>query len=177
MLIDFLLRSVASVFVLWFLVIFVLLIHETGHMLVLAYYKLKVDKVIVGNIKIFTLTVGGIRHEFGIFPLFAFTISQDYAKAPHPTRVAVALAGPITSVLLGLLLLLFDQFVPGWFTKLSANASITLGFWNLIPFPPMDGWPVLEWALFKNNVVIGEKRRNFLLGVGIICIAVLAVLI
>jgi Zn-dependent protease len=173
---DIALRLFSAFFSLWFLVIFLLLIHETGHLIVLAYFKLKPERIIVGNVKIFSLNVGGIKHEFGLFPFFAFTISDDYAKAPQVQRVVVALAGPATSLILGAGLHLCNFLSPGWYTLIAANASIALGLWNLIPFPPLDGWPLLEWQLQKHGLVITHRGRSVLLGLGLISIAVLSVM-
>lgn len=170
---DLLLRGISAFFALWFLVVFLLLVHETGHLIALAHYKLKPDKVVIGNIKIFALNIGGIRHEFGLLPFFAFTISNAYAKAALEHRVIVALAGPFTSFVLGGGLYLCNYISPGWYTAIAANASIALGIFNLIPFPPMDGWPALEWYLVKNGMIVNEKGRAVLLGLGLISIGVL----
>jgi Zn-dependent protease len=173
---DIALRTLTAIFSLWFLVIFLLLIHETGHLIVLSHYKLKPDRIIIGNLKIFSLKVGGILHEFGMFPFFAFTISEAYAKAPPPHRVVVALAGPATSIALGGFLHIANFLSPGWYTLIAANASIALGLWNLIPLPPLDGWPLLEWQFQKRGIVFNERGRLVLLGLGVITIAVLSVM-
>ena len=172
---DIVIKISAAFFSLWFLIVFILLIHETGHLITLAYHGLKPDKIILGNVRLFALNIGGIRHEFGLFPFFAFTISNDYAHAAHQKRVAVALAGPITSILLGGLLYAYDFASPGWYTKIAAQASIALGLWNLIPFPPMDGWPLLEWQLHRKGILITERGRMVLLFVGISLVAILSV--
>ena len=108
--------------------VFLLLVHETGHLIALAHYKLKPDKVVIGNVKIFALNIGGIRHEFGLFPFFAFTISDSYAKAILSQRVIVGLAGPVTSFALGAGLYLCNYISPGWYTAIAASASIARSF-------------------------------------------------
>lgn len=173
---DILLRSVTAILALWSLVMFLLLIHETGHLIALEAFKLKPDRIMIGNIKLFTIRVGGLDHEIGLFPFFAFTISNDYARAPHWQRAIVAAAGPITSFALAGLLWLWNMWMPGWYTNMAAGASFALGVWNLIPFPPMDGWAILEWRLVKRGIKISERGRTILLGMGITSIAVLAVM-
>lgn len=173
---DIAIKVFSFLFVIWFLIAFLLIVHETGHMIVLAKQGMKIDKVIVGNVKLFALNIGGVRHEFGLFPFFAYLISNDYAKATHDKRMAVAIAGPITSIALGLLLFGYNAISPGWFTEIAASASIALGLWNLIPLPPMDGWPVLEWHLNKRNITISHRARMVLLMGGITTVSVLAVL-
>ena len=173
--IDILLRATAAFFGIWFLVVFLLLIHESGHIIALASFKLKLDKVVIGNVKIFKIVMRGVSYEFGLFPFFAFTISEAYAKAPSQQRAIVAVVGPATSIILGLLLYAWESQVPGWYTKMAAEASIALGILNLIPFPPMDGWPILEWQLNRMGVKITDNGRKVLLGVGITLIAVISV--
>lgn len=173
--IDFLLRAGAALLAIWSLVVILLLIHESGHIIALAKFNLKLDRVVIGNLKLFKITIGGIIYEFGALPFFAFTISEAYAKAPTAQRAVVAFAGPLTSFILGGLLFLWDSQFPGWFSKMAAEASIALGILNLIPFPPMDGWPVLEWQLTKHGVKITDTGRRVLLSVGIVLVSVFAV--
>lgn len=69
-------------------------------------------------------------------------------------ETAVALAGVATNLLIALIFALIIRFGEGMFseTALMIGATIVfvnlfLGLFNLIPFPPLDGWSALRSAL------------------------------
>ena len=82
-------------------------------------------------------------------------VDMRYFKNPKRGMALTALAGPVSNLLLALVLMLFaraildlspDSAAWGWtyaFLLLSAQLSIGLGVFNLIPISPLDGSKVL----------------------------------
>ena len=82
-------------------------------------------------------------------------VDPRYFKKPKQGMALTALAGPVSNLLLALLLLLFSRLVyafapegAAWdavfyFLLRTALLSIGLGIFNLVPIPPLDGSKVL----------------------------------
>lgn len=87
-------------------------------------------------------------------------VNPDYFKKPKQGMALTALAGPVSNVvlaaaLLGLARLSFLHAVHGggfsmtWFSFLvsTASMSVSLGVFNLLPLPPLDGSKILAVVL------------------------------
>lgn len=86
-------------------------------------------------------------------------IDMRYFKKPKQGMAITALAGPVSNLLLAILLLLGSKAVYLWapytvawdfvyyFLLRTAALSIGLGVFNLIPIPPLDGSKVLAAVL------------------------------
>ena len=87
-------------------------------------------------------------------------INPYFLKKPRSDMVLVALAGPLTNFSIALILALIGMVVRlagvnpvGSFKYLfdflyaAAQINVILGFFNLIPLPPLDGSHVLEYFL------------------------------
>lgn len=86
-------------------------------------------------------------------------IDMRYFKKPKQGMAITALAGPVSNLLLAILLLLGSKAVYLWapytvawdfvyyFFMRTAALSIGLGVFNLIPIPPLDGSKVLAAVL------------------------------
>lgn len=112
--------------------------HELGHSIVAMHYKIPVHSI--------TLFVfGGLSR-----------ISRDAESAKQEFNIAIA--GPLSSFLLGgIFLLIFAVAPPGSVTKIACYwlgvINLLLGAFNLIPGFPMDGGRVLRaavWGVTKN---------------------------
>jgi membrane-associated protease RseP (regulator of RpoE activity) len=157
--------------VVWSFFSYLIVVHEYSHLAAFKLCKIKVDQVNIGNVPMFKVKIGGLVHQFGLFPMLGLTISKDYARASKKQRAFIAAFGPIGSILFGLFLWVVDQYSPGWATRIGARASIALGVWNLMPFPPMDGWVILEYWLEKRGIKVTDQMRQALFGVGMGSIA------
>lgn len=86
-------------------------------------------------------------------------VNPNYFKKPRQAMALTALAGPVSNLLLALLLLIparliytyahysvFNQTALDFLTS-TAALSIGLGLFNLIPIPPLDGSKVLAVLL------------------------------
>ena len=86
-------------------------------------------------------------------------VNPNYFKKPRQVMALTALAGPVSNLLLALLLLIparliytyahysvFNQTALDFLTS-TAALSIGLGLFNLIPIPPLDGSKVLAVLL------------------------------
>ena len=87
-------------------------------------------------------------------------VNPNYFKKPKQGMAVTALAGPVSNLLLAILLLLFARgvyiraaltgsFSTTWFAFLldTASLSVGLGLFNLVPIPPLDGSKVLAVLL------------------------------
>lgn len=87
-------------------------------------------------------------------------VNPNYFKKPKQGMAVTALAGPVSNLLLAILLLLIARgvyiraaltgsFSATWFAFLldTASLSVGLGIFNLVPIPPLDGSKVLAVLL------------------------------
>ena len=87
-------------------------------------------------------------------------VNPNYFKKPKQGMAVTALAGPVSNLLLAILLLLIARGVyiraaltgslsATWFAFLldTASLSVGLGLFNLVPIPPLDGSKVLAVLL------------------------------
>lgn len=87
-------------------------------------------------------------------------VNPNYFKKPKQGMAVTALAGPVSNLLLAILLLLIARgvyiraaltgsFSATWFAFLldTASLSVGLGLFNLAPIPPLDGSKVLAVLL------------------------------
>ena len=96
-------------------------------------------------------------------------VDMRYFKKPKQGMAITALAGPVSNLLLAMLLLLGARitiahyvdtaFCSGLlnFLAMTAYMSVGLGLFNLIPIPPLDGSKVL--AMFLPNSAYGQLMR------------------
>jgi len=130
--------------------------HELAHRSVarhygyFAYYK-RWDTGIVLALLIGILT-GLLTGRVWIFA----ALGAVYIYAPYQyweDREAygkIGLAGPLVNMVVGVLAMaLMRAFTPltapWWVLKTTASINLWLAFFNLLPFPPLDGWKVLRW--------------------------------
>ncbi len=137
------------------------LAHELSHALVARRFGLKVEGI--------TLFIFG----------GATTIDED-SRTPRE-EAWIALAGPVTSLLIGLVLLGVDLLIAqpqlaallGWLGFI----NVLLGLFNLIPGFPMDGGRVLRAVLWRirgdrlvatrNAAMVGRAFGYLLIGIGV----------
>lgn len=166
---------VAAFFIIWLMLVFLLLIHESGHLIPMQKIGLKPDKLVIGGVKLFSFKKSGIIHEIGLIPLWAFVVSKDYEKASSGQRAVIAAGGPLMSAVTGLLFFGIHSLYPNWQTLIAAQGSILLAATNIIPLPPLDGWTIAEHYLNNWGIHIDDRQRKILLGIGIgtICLITL----
>ena len=77
---------------------------------------------------------------------------------------AIALAGPAASMLLGSIILLLGA-APGLFHGLLqgvAGLNISIGLFNLLPVPPLDGWRAIEPLVFYKLGKPNHRQQIFM---------------
>ena len=158
---------IAAFAVIWLMLVFLLLIHESGHLIPMQKMGIKPDKLIIGGVTLFSFRKSGIIHEVGLIPLWAYVVSSDYEKASSYQRAIIAAGGPLISAVTGLLFFGIYYLFPNWQTLVAAQGSILLAATNIIPLPPLDGWTIAEHFLKKRGIHIDDRNRKLLLGVGI----------
>lgn len=166
---------IAAFFVIWLMLIFLLLIHEAGHLIAMQKLGIKPDKLVIGGVKLFAFRKSGLVHEIGLIPLWAYVVSSGYEKAPSGQRALIAAGGPLISAVTGLLFFGIYMLYPNWQTLVAAQGSILLAATNIIPLPPLDGWTIVEHFLIRKGIFIDDRGRKVLLGIGIgtICLITL----
>ena len=142
-----------------------IVLHELGHAFVAKYYQLPISQI----------------------TLFIFGGIAEIKKEPQSPKVEflMAIAGPIVSVVLAILLFLITQVGEqhGWsvwvtgVTGYLAYVNIALAIFNMIPAFPLDGGRVFRsilWAISKNlgwatkvATIIGSAFGFFLIFFGI----------
>lgn len=163
---ELILRLMLAIGVLWAMVTFVLIIHEYGHVAAMNKVGVKPDEISIGTLTVFEVKIGGLVHKFGLFPIVGYVVSEGYLRAGVSKRAIIAAGGPLASVLLGVLFLAAGYLTQNWLVVICGQASLFLAITNLIPLPPMDGWPLLEWALHKRGIVVPEFTKRKLLAAG-----------
>jgi len=74
---------------------------------------------------------------------FAFTVHRFTAKEVG----MVSLAGPVVNIALGAAFFGLSLFALPDLFRFAAYISFFMAFFNLIPFPPLDGSKVIAWSL------------------------------
>ncbi|MDL2261399.1 site-2 protease family protein [Methanimicrococcus sp. OttesenSCG-928-J09] len=149
-----------------------LLIHELAHSLLASSYGVKIQSITL-------FFFGGIS---------AMENPENENHIDPSKELNIALAGPLSNIIIGLLLLGFNYFVYGsifgiadittWITEgmttftynipvvifLVGSLNLVLGFFNILPIYPMDGGRVLRAWLAKRNSY--EEATNTAVSIG-----------
>lgn len=151
--------------------------HEAGHALALRHFHLPIEEISIGWLGVFAFRYRGTIFRIGCLPVFALTKSGEFAKASPSIRACIAVAGPFASTILGLLMLVVSEFLMQDIWSLVARLNLALALFNLVPLPPMDGWPIAKWLLSsKFGIVFSPQQEKTLHTIGIIFIALAIVL-
>jgi Zn-dependent protease len=149
-------------------------LHELGHSYVAKKYGVKIEKILL-------LPIGGVAMMDNI---------------PKEGEFRIAIAGPIVSIVLGILFILLSKFLDFDILKIGDNIyylfmtvgalNIMLGVFNLIPAFPMDGGRILR-AILSNKFgylkatkiasVLGQYFSFLMLIYGLITLNVILILI
>lgn len=164
--IEIFLRFCLGIGLIWFILFFLTLIHEYGHVVVCDALGIKVDKVVVGWPVVYRNESRGLKHEIGVIPVFGYVAAPSLVSRPVQDRALLAAAGPLASILLGLVLLAVDWVFPVWLINVAGHGSLTLAAVNLIPLPPFDGWPICQYFLSKCGVEVSDKAQRVLMVAG-----------
>ena len=138
-----------------FLTLSPLVLHEMGHWMVLRRYGVEVREVWLGlGPKLYE--AGWLR--FGMLPIGGAVVPDPaaYAALAPMQRVWVALAGPLTSLAYGVVLLGIWLAAPDVVgvsaLKLIAQLNFALALANIVPIPPLDGFHALsEWLAHRGR--------------------------
>ncbi len=103
----------------------------------------------------------GLFAEFRIYPLgaviTAITAILPFFKviAPGAVRIVgsatldevgvIALVGPVTNIILAVVFRIITPVVPWFPLDYLAYLNAFIAFFNLIPFPPLDGQKIMSW--------------------------------
>ncbi len=123
-------------FLLWFIILLCILLHELAHSI-----TAKRNRV-------------GIRKILLILPLGGGSIIKDPSIKPD-VEFRITLAGPLVSIMLGLAFGILSIFIPGGLARSMVQLlfliNIALGVLNLVPWFPLDGGRLLRSYLQKTR--------------------------
>lgn len=78
----------------------------------------------------------------GLFPFYGAVGAADLKGVPRAAQVLYYASGPIGSMILGVLL-----FIDSYTANMLGLVSLTIGIFNLLPIPPMDGYRLLTLSV------------------------------
>lgn len=122
---------------LYALIMFFALIHECGHIFAGLILKLKPKKLDI--------------MPFGLAVTFE---SYGYKKLVETKKILIALAGPLTNILICVITLFINMDPKLKQTIIYSNILVTL--FNVIPIYPLDGGRILKGLIklkYKNNII------------------------
>jgi Zn-dependent protease len=103
------------------------------------------------------------RFDLGLIFALIFSLFGTVFAAPGAVMIfapfsskeengKIALAGPLSNLLLATLFLFLSKIHPIFYFGSKINAG--LAFFNLLPFPPLDGFKVISWSFFYWGITI-----------------------
>ena len=114
----------------------VLLIHELGHFLAMKYFN-------YSNPKLFTLPLLG-----------SFNAGKENSTITQRQMSTIILAGPLPGIIIGMAMLITNNYYPSERLEMLGNIFVGLNFFNLLPFMPLDGGRLLETLFVNQNYVL-----------------------
>jgi hypothetical protein len=147
--------SIVGMFYYYLLLFPVLVVHEIAHGATLAYYGGLWD-VMPGE-------VGTGLYYFG--PMF-YVDTSDTWVLPRKMRIMVSLAGPLSTLLAGSLLVLSNLIWPSQIIKMMGFFCFYWTLWNLVPLIETDGYyAVMDFADIPNlRKEAFDRLRSEILG-------------
>lgn len=120
----------------YLIIMFFSMIHEIGHIVVALIMKIKLEKIEV--------------MPFGLKASFGTNFNDNQVK-----EILVALAGPITSLALGIICTNINLFFVSKQELVYSN--LLIGIFNLIPIYPLDGGRIIKGIL---HIKIGKIKSQ-----------------
>lgn len=114
----------------------VLLLHELGHFFAMKAFN-------YSNINLFTLPLLG-----------SLTSHKENETISQAKMSFIILAGPAPGIIMGLSLLVANDYYPSERMEMLGNIFVGLNLFNLLPFMPLDGGRILEVLFVKQNYII-----------------------
>jgi len=174
---EYIYQVILSIELIWFILFFLILMHEYGHAIAAKFLGMEVEKLSVGWPIFYRIKVRGLHYEFGAIPVFGFVMVPLLPNSSLKDRAVFAAAGPVASALLGFFLLAFSSGSSGDLFGIAGHASLTLAAVSLIPLPPMDGWPIAQYIAYRLGYNVPNSSAKLTsLGILSIAISVLVVL-
>ncbi len=70
---------------------------------------------------------------------------SEYTTIKNEEYGVISIAGPLTNLFIALGFLFLNSVYPWGFFWMGASINIFIAFFNLLPFPPLDGYKVMRW--------------------------------
>ncbi|MCK9368953.1 site-2 protease family protein [Candidatus Dojkabacteria bacterium] len=88
-------------------------------------------------------------------------INEYNFKNPVWGTALVSIAGPLSNVILAIIIAILYKFFPNPFFYVFIIINISMGVFNLIPIPPLDGSKIVRAFLPKGIRYFWEKLERF----------------
>lgn len=132
-----------------FIIIIVILIHETGHLIAMKLFGYK-------DVKMFFI------------PFFGAAVSGKHDDVSSAKKAIISLAGPIPGIIIGLLFVMFSYFMQSELIYKASIMFVYLNGFNLLPLFPFDGGRFMTEMFFIRNRYIEFLFKVFAVAVFII---------
>ena len=123
-------------FLLWFIILLCILLHELAHSITAKRNGVGIKKILL------------------VLPLGGGSVIKDPSIKPD-VEFRITLAGPLVSIILGIAFGILSIFIPGGMVKSMVQLlfliNVALGVLNLIPWFPLDGGRLLRSYLQKTH--------------------------
>lgn len=142
----------------WLVLTSSFLVHELGHACAARWLGCRAGDIEIGfgpGIKLRNMTLR-------VIPIQASAQILGEPIGWHAS--AIALAGPLASMLLGSIALLLGA-APGLFHGLLqgiGGLNVAVGLFNLLPVPPLDGWRAIEPLVFYKLGKPNQQQQIFM---------------
>jgi Zn-dependent protease len=115
-----------------FIIIFVILIHETGHLIAMKIFGYK-------DVKMFFI------------PFFGAAVSGRHDDVSSSKKALISLAGPVPGIIIGFTLVMLSGFAHSELLNKAAIMFLYLNGLNLLPLFPFDGGRIMTEIFFIRN--------------------------
>ncbi len=70
----------------------------------------------------------------------------EYPSLKNEEYGLISSAGPVINLTISIIFILLNYLQPSEFFVKAASINILLGFFNLLPIPPLDGYKIIRWC-------------------------------
>jgi len=121
--------------------VFSIIWHEACHALALLAVRVKVRAIQIATPVIFRRG----RLSLGLFPFYGGVVAdaEELTAVSKGSQLLYFASGPAGNILLGVGSIFLGIFLNIYILKMLGLISLSIGIFNLIPVPPMDGYRLL----------------------------------
>mgnify|MGYP004521768863 CR=1 FL=1 len=147
----------------YLMIMFFCLLHEMGHIIAGLLLKMKLEKI--------EIMPCGLSSSFKANTL-DFNKKIKNGNIIELKKIAIALAGPITSFILAIVFTYID--IPNISMQEVVYSNILILIFNLIPLYPLDGGRIIKSLIY---IELGKEKSDYIIGkISFITITILTII-